>query len=169
MKWNILSQKDSISMPDIKIREAHPDDLEILQSFEQGIIQFERPFAPNLKDDPITYYDLLQLIEREDAKVIVATVDNNIVGSGYALIKTSPPYKNPEKFVYLGFMFVLPEYRGKGINGMIIDDLVAWSQERKMTDFQLDVYAENEIALNAYLKRKFKPYLLKMRLDLEND
>ena len=77
------------------IREAVQDDLEILQEFEQGVIQYERPFAPNLKEDPIVYYDIQNLIERDDAHVLVVVVDNKLVGSGYALIKKSAPYKNP--------------------------------------------------------------------------
>ena len=36
------------------IREAVTDELKILKEFEQGVIQYERPFAPNLKKDPIS-------------------------------------------------------------------------------------------------------------------
>ena len=45
-----------------EIREAVLEDLPILKEFEQGVIQYERPFAPNLKKDPINYYDLEDLI-----------------------------------------------------------------------------------------------------------
>ena len=36
-----------------EIRTAVLEDLEILKEFEQEIISYERPFAPNLKKDPI--------------------------------------------------------------------------------------------------------------------
>ncbi len=152
---------------EVNIREATIEDLPILKAFEQGIIQFERPFAPNLKDDPIQYYDLKALILREDAQVIVAVVDGEIIGSGYALIKESVCYKKPDKYAYLGFMYVSPKFRGQGINGKIIDSLTEWAKKKNLTELQLDVYAENEVAINAYRKRKFKPDLLKMRLSLE--
>jgi len=154
-------------MIEIQIREAEFNDIDKLKLFEQGVIQYERPFAPNLKDDPIVYYDLRNLMEREDARIAVACIDTEIVGSGYALIKDSRPYKQPEKFAYLGFMYVLPKYRGKGINGKIIDDLILWAKQKKLTEIQLDVYAENTSAINAYRKRNFKPDLLKMRLNTE--
>ncbi|WP_440881315.1 GNAT family N-acetyltransferase [Tenacibaculum sp. C7A-26P2] len=151
---------------EIKIREAKIDDLNTLELFEQSVIQYERPFAPNLKEDPIQYYDLLNLIERKDAHLIVATTNGEIIGSGYALIKNSEPYKKPEKYAYLGFMYVSPKFRGKGINGKIIDSLTDWAKQRDLEELQLDVYAKNEIAINAYKKRNFKPDLLKMRLNL---
>ncbi len=150
----------------ITIREAKIDDLNTLRLFEQAIIQYERPFAPNLKDDPIQYYDLTNLIERKDAYLIVATIEEEIIASGYALIQDSKPYKKPEKYAYLGFMYVVPEFRGKGINGKVIDNLIDWAKKRDLKEIQLDVYAENEIAINAYKKRKFKPNLLKMRLNI---
>lgn len=150
-----------------EIREAEIEDLESLKKFEQEVIRYERPFDPNIKNDPIEYYDLINLIQREDAYVIVATIDGKIIGSGYALIKNSVPYKNPKQYAYLGFMYVLPKFRGKGINGNIIDSLIDWAKERNITEIQLDVYAENESALNAYKKRSFKPHLLTMRLKTE--
>ena len=152
---------------DMKIRKAAIEDLDRLKLFEQEIVRYERPFAPNLKDDPIQYYDLLHLIQRKDALVIVATIEEEIIGSGYALIRNSKPYKKPEQFAYLGFMYVAPKFRGIGVNGKIIDNLIDWANERNLTEIQLDVYAENESAINAYKKRNFKPDLLKMRWNTE--
>ncbi len=152
----------------VNIRKAEIKDLNTLKEFEQEIIKFERPFDLNLKPDPIEYYDLLELIQRNDAQVLVATVNAEIVGSGYALIKNSLPFKNPEQYAYLGFMFVSPEFRGNRINGKIIEGLMHWAKKKKITEIQLDVYAENAIALNAYTKIGFKPDLLKMRMSLED-
>ena len=159
--------KSIVQVVDIKTRAATTADLAVLKAFEQGIIQFERPFAPNLKEDPIEYYDLKSLIERTDAYVVVATVGDEIVGSGYGLIKDSKPYEKTEQHVYLGFMYVSPQFRGQGINGKIIDQLLKWTKERNLTELKLEVYAENEMAINAYEKRNFKPDLLKMRLNIE--
>jgi len=169
LKTNVYNElkKPIMDKREIKIREAKRDDLNTLKLFEQAIISYERPFAPNLKEDPITYYDLGNLIERKDADIVVATIDSEIVGSGYSLIKNSKPYIKPEQYAYLGFMYVLPKYRGKEINKMIIERLINKAKERNMTEIQLDVYAENESALKAYTKIGFKPDILKMRLNTE--
>ncbi|MGB2305985.1 MAG: GNAT family N-acetyltransferase [Flavobacteriaceae bacterium] len=153
-----------MSQSKIKIRAAVSSDLKILKEFEQEVIRYERSFAKNLKQDPIVYYKLEDYIERSDVQVLVATLNDKAVGSGYAMIKDSEPFKTPEKYVYLGFMFVVPEQRGKGINGLIINELLNWVKEKKLTEVQLDVYAENESAISAYEKIGFKSDLLKMRL-----
>jgi len=152
---------------EIKIREAKIDDLNTLKLFEQAVILYERPFAPNLKKDPIEYYNVTDLIQQKNTDMLVATVAGEIVGSGYSLIRNSKPYKKPKQYAYLGFMYVLPEYRGKGINRKIIECLLDKIKERNITEVQLDVYAENKNALNAYKKIGFKPELLKMRLNTE--
>lgn len=147
------------------IREATEKDLEILLTFEQGIVTAERPFNSTLKDGEIHYYDLNEFIQSPDAILIVAEEDNEIVGSGYALIKkTEKDYNNFENYAYLGFMYVKPEYRGKGINKVITDELVGWSKSKGISEVRLDVYAQNESAIKAYEKAGFEPLLLTMRL-----
>ncbi|MBJ2176448.1 GNAT family N-acetyltransferase [Aureibaculum sp. A20] len=152
----------------MQIREAVLDDLNTLKQFEQDVITYERPFALNLKEDPITYYNIENLIENNDAQLLVAIIDNKLVGCGYALIKDSVKYKKPDQYAYLGFMYVSPEYRGKGINGTVTQHLIAWAATRNITEIQLDVYADNASAIKAYKKVGFKPDLLKMRLTTEN-
>ncbi|MEJ5050530.1 GNAT family N-acetyltransferase [Chryseobacterium culicis] len=146
-------------------REATEKDLEILLEFEQGVITAERPFNSTLIEGEIHYYDLKFLIQSPDATVIVAEENNEVIASGYALIKKSEKYYNQfEKYSYLGFMYVKPEHRGKGINKVITDELISWSKSRGISEVRLDVYAQNESAIKAYEKAGFEPHLLTMRL-----
>lgn len=146
-------------------REATEQDLEILLTFEQGIVSAERPFNITLIDGEIHYYDLSHFIKSPDATLLIAEENNEIIGSGYALIKKSEKdYYKFEKYAYLGFMYVKPEYRGKGVNKVITDELISWARSRNVTEVRLDVYAENESAVKAYEKAGFEPHLLTMRL-----
>lgn len=147
------------------IREATAADLPMLLDFEQALIAYERPFAPNLRKDKISYYDLSAYIKAEDIRIVVAEMAGELVGSGYALIKENKAYKAPQYYVYLGFMYVIPEYRGQGINGQIMNDLIDWGKAQSYTEVQLDVYAENESAIKAYTKAGLVPEILTMRLD----
>ena len=147
------------------IREARAKDLPTLLDFEQALIAYERPFAPNLRKDKISYYDLSAYIKAENIRVVVAEIAGELVGSGYALIKENKAYKAPQYYVYLGFMYVIPEYRGQGINGKIMNDLIDWGKAHGYTEVQLEVYAENESAIKAYAKAGLVPEILTMRLD----
>jgi ribosomal protein S18 acetylase RimI-like enzyme len=147
------------------IREATEKDLEILLPFEQGIVTAERPFNSTLIDGKIHYYDLNEFIQSPDATLIVAEENHEVIASGYALIKrTEKNYYTFEHYAYLGFMYVKPEHRGKGINKVITDELISWAKSKGISEIRLDVYAQNESAIKAYEKAGFEPLLLTMRL-----
>ncbi|MDH6251070.1 GNAT superfamily N-acetyltransferase [Chryseobacterium sp. H1D6B] len=147
------------------LREATEQDLKVLLEFEQGVVSAERPFNETLIDGEIHYYDLNALIASKDAALVIAEKNNEIVASGYALIKKpSNNYSNFKEYAYLGFMFVKPEYRGQGINQLILDKLIDWAKSREISEIRLEVYDKNESAVKAYEKAGFESLILTMRL-----
>lgn len=150
----------------IKVRSARMEDLETLLQFEQGVISAERPFDETLKQGHIHYYNLAAMIGAEDAEVVVAELGDELVGSGYARIEDAKPYNRHTKHAYLGFMYVPPQHRGKGINAEIIKALKTWAVSKGITELRLDVYEENEAAIKAYEKVGFKKLLVNMRMGL---
>lgn len=151
----------------VHLRKATIKDLPQLLTFEQGVITAERPFDPFIKEVDITYYDIHNLIESEESEMVIAEINSQIVGAGYAQIRESKPYWKDSKFVYLGFMFVHPSFRGQGINQQIIDYLKEWAKSKNVHELRLEVYIENEAAIHAYEKVGFKNHMLEMRLNLE--
>ncbi len=155
-------------MDQITIRTAKSDDLAILLTFEQGVITFERPFDTTLKEGEIHYYDIDEMIKAPHVEVIVAELNNEIVGSGYARIENSKIYLKHPKHAYLGFMYVKPEHRGKGVNQKIIEALKQWAVGQGITELRLDVYNDNPSAIKAYEKAGFKKLLVEMRMGLSD-
>jgi RimJ/RimL family protein N-acetyltransferase len=151
-------------MQTITIRQAHPNDLEKLLEFEQGIITAERPFDPTLKPDKIHYYDIEKMISAPHIEVLVAEIDSELIGSGYARIDTAKPYLNHLNYAYLGFMYTDANYRGKGVNAKIIEALKNWCNLQNVFEIRLDVYNENTAAIKAYEKAGFKKHLINMRI-----
>ncbi|MBU2906086.1 MULTISPECIES: GNAT family N-acetyltransferase [Arenibacter] len=154
-------------MQEFTVRTATLDDLKILLSFEQEIIRAERPFDETLDKDPISYYDLRQLLLSDEAEVMVAELDSRIVGSGYALIRDAKPYLDHKKYTYLGFMYTDGDQRGKGVNKAIVDALVHWSKSKGIHEIRLTVYNENAPAIRAYEKVGFKKHILEMRVHVD--
>ena len=151
----------------LKIRQATLNDLEILLEFEQLLIDYERNLTSNIKEGHINYYDIESFIKKPDAVVIVAETNGEIIGSGYALIRSNKTYKTPDKYVYLGFMYVKEEHRGKGVNKRIMNELIEWGKKSGYHIFKLDVYSNNSSAINAYQKAGFKGEELNMILNLK--
>lgn len=61
-------------------------------------------------------------------------------------------------------MYVKPEHRGKGINKLILDELIKWSKDKDISEIRLEVYDQNEPAVKAYKKAGFESLILTMRL-----
>ncbi|GAB5378854.1 MAG: hypothetical protein Alis3KO_02120 [Aliiglaciecola sp.] len=149
------------------IRNATAADLPILMQFEQGIVNAERPFDDTLKDGQIHYYDLAEKIESPTCCVKVIEVNTVVVASGFAEIRAAKDYYKHHQYGHLGFMYVLPEYRGKGLNQHLLDALIQWCKEREVNEIRLEVYPDNLGAIKAYKKVGFEPQLLQMRLRQE--
>jgi len=150
-------------MEEITIRKAVLSDMPVLLIFEQGVIATERPFDLTLKHHPINYYDIEKMITSEEVELLVATINNTLIGSGYARIENAKPYVRHLQHAYLGFMYVVPEHRGKGVNKKIMDELTKWCVEKNITEQRLDVYYNNESAFKAYEKTGFKKHMIEMR------
>lgn len=156
-------------MSEIKIRKASMVDLGQLLAFEQDLIKMERPFDPTIKPNPVNYYDLKSMLTSPLAEVVVAETGDKIIASGYARIDRSKPFLKHSNHAYLGFMYVLPEYRGQGINKRIIDALKNWAAIQNITEFSLEVYYDNVSAIKAYEKIGFSKYILEMRFNLDDE
>ncbi len=151
------------NMKDVQIRDANEGDVSTLLQFEQALITAERPFDPTIRKGPLHYYDLRELVVNKEAKVVVAEIDGQIVSSGFGIAKTARPYLDHEQYAYLGFMYTIPEYRGRGINGAIIKALTNWAHSMGLFEVRLTVYQDNDPAIAAYEKVGFKKHIIEMR------
>ena len=150
-------------MNNIQIRSATIEDLPSLLKFEEGIISAERPFDETLAAEKFHYYDLGARIKDTEAEVVVAEIDGIVIGSGSAVIKKGNSYNTFDDYSFLGFMYVEPAFRGKGVNQLIIAKLVEWSGKKGLKEIRLQVYSDNLPAIKAYEKVGFKKILTEMR------
>jgi ribosomal protein S18 acetylase RimI-like enzyme len=150
------------------IRRAMPDDLPMLMRFEQGVIFAERYFDPTLRRREVRYYDFGTMLQDPNVYIVVAESDGQLVGSGYARIEPAKQYNQHERYAYLGFMYVLPEHRGRGINQRVMEHLEGWVAAQGLTELRLEVYADNEPAIRSYEKTGFQPLLVTMRKGMQD-
>lgn len=153
-------------MSQIIVRPATNADLETLLRFEQGVITAERPFDPTIREGSINYYDLRYMLTAPEVRLMVAETDGVLIGSGYARIEKGRHYLKHTHHAYLGFMYVVPEHRGKGVNRLIIDALKTWVISQNINELRLDVYYDNHPAITAYEKAGFTNHLIEMRMGL---
>lgn len=154
---------------DLIVRTAESTDLKKLLEFEQGVIDTERPFDVTLKREPTCYYDMAAMLAAPHIRVVVAEMDGELIGSGYARIEDSKPYLSHDRHSYMGFMFTVAEHRGKGVNQKIIESLEQWSLSQGVAEMRLEVYVENASAIRAYEKIGYSGSILKMRKSISED
>lgn len=151
----------------LAVRSARRGDLPVLLAFEQGIIAAERPYDDTLRPDPVSYYDIAELIGSNDAEVAVIEADGQIVASGSARKKRSRAYVRDTHHACLGFMYVRPDYRGQGLNKRLMAHLIDWAKVNGLAEVHLTVYPGNAPAISAYEKAGFSPHILEMRLNTD--
>ena len=152
---------------ELTVREAKLEDLPILLEFEQEIIKVERPFDPTIREGHVNYYDLKEYIEADYASVYVVEHQQRVISSGYALRKVARSYLDHENYAHLGFMYTVPDYRGKGINRLIIQALQNWARAHDLAEVRLTVYDENEGAIKAYEKVGMEKHIIQMRMRIK--
>jgi len=150
------------------VRKATQKDLPVLMEFMNGLVEAERPMYPTIKDVPVVYYDLSEIMTNEESDLFVVEINNELVASGYAKIKDDRHYLKHKKQGYLGFMFVPEKHRGNGYNKLIMDALLKWCKDRNITEIRLDVYEDNPSAIRAYEKVGLKKHLITMRMNLDD-
>lgn len=152
----------------IKVRTATPADLERLFQFEQGIIDAERPFDDSIASGKVLYYNIEEFISAPHVEIVVAESDGEVIGCGYARIEKSKPFFRHQRHGYMGFMYVVAEYRGKGVNKMIMDALKSWVKSQGVYELRLQVYNDNLSAIQAYEKIGFKRNMIEMRMSIDD-
>ncbi len=153
-------------MENIIIRTATIADIDTLLVFEQSVVTAERPFDSTIKREYTRYYDMELMIHANHIQLLVAELDGEPIGCGYARIEEAKHYLQHTKHVYLGFMYVAPAHRGKGVNKLIVNELFKWSQSKSINEIRLDVYYENIAAIIAYEKAGFVKHMVEMRVGL---
>ncbi len=153
-------------MSQVLIRRATREDLPILLDFEQAIVEFERQFDPTLAPADVSYYDLAGMLDAPLVELLVAVIDHEVIGSGYARLEESKVYLRHRRHAYLGFMYVVPSRRGTGVNQQLIAALTRWAASQQVYELRLDVYHDNQAAVRAYEKAGFRRHLTEMRRGL---
>jgi ribosomal protein S18 acetylase RimI-like enzyme len=150
------------------IRQAAKKDFETLEAFQQQSAEYVKPFDPTLKKEGrIEYYNIQDLIQSKNVNFLVVEKDNKIVACGYGEIKDASKFMEEKKLGYIGFMFVLEEFRRKGISKLILDELFKWFKEKKIKDITLKAYSENTNAIKSYEKYGFKPIVTIMHAQIK--
>ena len=98
--------------------------------------------------------------------VLLAKLDKKIIGYCVGGVDSAPNYAQKIKIGYIYTVIISDEYRGKGIGGKILNELMKWFKQKNIKNIELEIDARNKLGIDFWKNNNFFTYRLKMRRDL---
>lgn len=150
----------------INIRYATIEDVDLIIFFVKELALYEKePESAILKKEDIIKYGF---DNNPLFKVLIAEYCNKPVGFAFYFFSYSTWIGKP--ILYLEDLFILPEYRKKGIGKKLLKKLAKIAIENDCCRFQWQVLDWNKLAIDFYDSLEAKPLKewITYRLDGEN-
>jgi GNAT superfamily N-acetyltransferase len=146
------TDREKLVSSSIKIRRGRREDFPIIKDCliylwveharqEPGLLDEERMRASNVED----YYQEC-LDEPDEHSLFVAEVDGEFAGFIRADIKKIPSFFKHPEILYLDDLYVLPEFRRKGVARSLIQRAEKLAREKGIERLQARVYSFNKEA-----------------------
>lgn len=154
----------------IKIRKAKIKDVNQIVIFAISMLKYHNNldsyFDPVKNVKGIYKKFIRRCIYSKNRCLLVAEINNRIVGYALGETKSRPPIFNKRKIGFISDIFVDKNYRRKGIAKRFIVGLNKWFISKKFEYVELTVHTKNNIANKAWEKNGFKSYLFMKKIKL---
>ncbi len=156
-------------MAGLIVRRARNDELDKVvgfnaQLFKEDAGQRDPLVNQNWPQDEGKEY-FLKRIEDDERICLVAEMDGKLVGYLAGSIKGTETWR-PVKRTELENMFVMPEFRSKGVGRELVNKFKEWSKEKGVERVLVVAYASNERAIEFYKKSGFVPDSVGLEADI---
>ena len=136
------------------IRKAIYDDVKKLNELLTLLIQDEKQYDEGINDNFVVTNMYENYIEDKTKLILVAEEDNKIVGYLYGKLEESDEtYKY--KVAILDALYVINEYRKKGIASALINEFKNWTKLNNVDLLKVNVCSKNIKAKKLYEKHNF--------------
>lgn len=154
---------------EITIKEATLEDMNTVQQL--NLLLFEKEYdeydkSLNMEwtfgDEGTDYYKK----RIENGFIAIAIVDGKNVGYICGGLKKAEAYRKLPKVAELENMFVLDEFRSKGVGSVLYEEFLFWCRENNVGKVRVEATTQNSRAIRFYQKNGFKDYTLILESDL---
>jgi len=94
-------------------------------------------------------------LAQERSLLLVAKSNNKIVGFAYATLFREYPLEVSEPFAAVNDLYVLPDFRGRGIGRKLLNECLNRIKEKGFSAVMLNVLSEDKAAIKLYEKLGF--------------
>lgn len=148
------------------IREARIDDIDILNYLFQKLLEYEREnYDDNIRNDLNIDSYFNKKINDKDNIILVATLDEKIVGYIYAIIDSDNKIIK-EVEAKIDSLYVSYEYRNKSIGTKLIEEMINYLRKNEVKYIFIENLVGNKRAKYLYDKLGFKMFREDRRKEL---
>ena len=152
----------------MNIRQALPTEWQQLQTLNDEVFADNYKYDPDLKRDwamsPEGERYFKELISDPSQCCFFAEDNGKLVGYIAAAPKEIS-YRN-SKYLEIDNMGVSPEYRGKGVGTMLIEEVKKWAKENGYNKLFVNSYFKNTSTINFYKKNGFNEIDVSLEMEL---
>ena len=160
---------------EISVRTATAEDYNSLcKLFDEGDALhrdnlphiFQKPGGAAREPD---YY--LGLVADENVALLVAEVDEKLVGFVHAILRDTPafPIFVPRCYAIVEGIVVKSGFQNHGIGKILMDKMQEWATAKGATSIELNVYEFNETAISFYERLGYQSFSRKMSKEIKKD
>lgn len=154
----------------MEIRKAKKEDMKDIQNLRYLLGKYEKDLGLNIVVPEWAYTEVGEKDFNyflNDQYIFVATENNKIVGFITGEILKKKAWYNVQ-LGEINNIFVLKEYRQKGIGKKLIETIINSFKEEGITNIQLYTFSNNTDAIKFYEKIGFKKYNVQMLYEKDN-
>lgn len=136
----------------MNIRNANINDIESIYKIDEQIylndVAFISTYEEWVSEDKEQYFNCLKgIINNDNNKFLVATIDNKVVGYCYAYV-SSRKRRQHSRSIAMGLS---KETRSKGIGKQLLYEIIEWAKNNQdIEKLNLGVLSVNKVAINMY-------------------
>ncbi len=147
------------------IRKAKLKDLDILSKMSLNLLKhhqkFDKYFTPSKDAKNFLKSFFKKCVYSKKFYVMVACLDDEIIGYGLAGLSSRPPIFKDRKIGFIYDVYVEKKHRRKGVNKMFLAEMYDWFKKNNLKNIELSVHSMNELGNKVWDKEKFRTISIK--------
>lgn len=150
----------------MNIRRATKDDFEALKEIKLLSKQEELKYSESIRPIDENKEDYFRYLKKDlkyiNRGLFIAEDDGKIVGMILAQYYDPLPISKYKRKGYISNLFIMQDYRGKGLGVKLIETAEGWLKRNKTEHITLEIHKDNKAALSLYRKVGYKDYTVKL-------